>query len=147
MRKICSIFEHIFVRVKKNALLSEKSQFPVKNGVPRVYVRFRTTNLVLTILHGRRPMMMRLGESRAPFSRLGRMAVALTPLSCTLAYRNGRSLPPSIRSMEVPVSRRLGELRPFPPTMQRQDDVQVLPSPSIILYSIRSVPGRNLPRG
>ncbi|KAH0947265.1 hypothetical protein HN011_011026 [Eciton burchellii] len=52
------------------------------------------------------------------------MAIALTPLSCTLAYRNGRSLPPPIRSMEVPVSRRLGELRPFPPTMQRQDDVQ-----------------------
>jgi len=79
-------------------------------------------SLALTIpTADRRPMMMRIrgGESRAPFSRLGRMAVALSPLPLlTLAglYRNWRSLPPPIRSMEAPVPRRLGEARPPPPT-------------------------------
>lgn len=73
------------------------------------------TNLMLMIPHGRRPMMMRSGVNLARHSLVSVEWPWLLPLSlaCRL-YRNWRSLPPPIRSMEAACTKASGRTASTP---------------------------------
>lgn len=91
------------------------------------------TNLVLTIPHGRRPMMMRSGVNLARHSLVSVEWPWLLPLSLARRlYRNWRSLPPPIRSMEAPVPRRVGKLRY--PRLYNTDRTKCVYTASVSLF-------------
>lgn len=88
----------------------------------------------LTIPHGRQPMMMRSGVNLARHSLVSVEWPWLLPLSLARwLYRNWRSLPPPIRSMEAPVPRRVGKLCPPPPTAQTRRNTQYTGSVRLLL--------------
>lgn len=73
------------------------------------------TNLMLTIPHGRRPMMMRSGVNLARHSLVSVEWPWLLPLSLVRQpYRNWRSLPPPIRSMEAACTKASGRTASTP---------------------------------